>query len=454
MQLIGVIPTFHPKIMDAMKLGTPTLFLLVMVLSCSPREDHVGETEISKWQYGKKAAISITLDDASINQFRQALPIMDTLGFKATFFIITNQVQHSVLQPQFIGRPIEDVIKETAATPTNQQNLFERASAIRFTGIRKAVEYHNNAGSLFEDGKTNEAFKIIDEAYAQVRKEKAFHRALNTSTLNMITWPELKAFAANGHEFGSHTLSHPRLSVLDEKNMLYELEKSKEEIRNQLGAGQTFSAECPFGTENERVMSYAHQVYPALRNRMPEPFLEELNRGSAKTPGVFKKEYVQWQRGPLQKTSMETMKSWVDTVLVQDNVWLCLTFHGVDGIGWEAKPHEELAEYFKYMKEREARLWVATFGDVTKYMRERMSAKINVKERGEKIVFTLDQSLDRSVYDLPLTLKTYVPSEWKEVMVKQGEKSAKLNPQSDKEGSYIMYQVVPGGGEVELAPTH
>ncbi len=97
-----------------MKFVALTLFLLVMVPSCSPREDHVGETEISKWQYGKKAAISITLDDASINQFRQALPIMDTLGFKATFFIITNQVQHSVIQPQFIGRPIEDVIKETA----------------------------------------------------------------------------------------------------------------------------------------------------------------------------------------------------------------------------------------------------------------------------------------------------------------------------------------------------
>jgi peptidoglycan/xylan/chitin deacetylase (PgdA/CDA1 family) len=37
----------------------------------------------------------------------------------------------------------------------------------------------------------------------------------------MITWPEIKQFAANGHEFASHTITHPRLSVLDEKNMLY-----------------------------------------------------------------------------------------------------------------------------------------------------------------------------------------------------------------------------------------
>ena len=426
------------------------LCLVLALASCSPTEDRIGHTEITKWQYGKTGAISITLDDASINQFRQALPIMDTLGLKATFFIIMAQVQNSVIRPQFIGRSIEDITKETASTPTNKENFFERASALRFTGIKEATEYHNNAGSTFEDDKIDEAYKIIDQAYEKVRKEKAYHKVSKPSSESMISWPELKAFAANGHEFGSHTLSHPRLSVLDEKNMLYELEKSKEEILNQLGPAHTFSAECPFGTENERVMSYAYKIYPALRNRMPEPFLEELNRGSKTTPGISKKEYVQWQRGPLTKTTMDMMKSWVDTLLVHDNIWLCLTFHGVDGIGWEAKPHQEHAEYFKYMKAHEDSLWVATFGDVTKYMRERMNAKVTVKEKGEKIVLAIDQSLDRNLYNLPLTLKTYVSGGWKEVMVRQGENSVKVNSLSDQKGSYVLYQVLPEGGEVEL----
>src|SRR5258705_13241964 len=119
-----------------MKKPIISLFLVLAVLSCSPRKDRVGDTEITKWQYGKTGAISITLDDASINQFRQALPIMDTLGLKATFFIIISQVQNSVIRPQFIGRSMEDIVKETAATPSNQENLFERASALRFTGIK------------------------------------------------------------------------------------------------------------------------------------------------------------------------------------------------------------------------------------------------------------------------------------------------------------------------------
>jgi hypothetical protein len=35
-------------------------------------------------------------------------------------------------------------------------------------------------------------------------------------------------------------VTHPRLAVLDEVNMIYELEKSKEEIRNKLGERYTF----------------------------------------------------------------------------------------------------------------------------------------------------------------------------------------------------------------------
>jgi len=57
-------------------------------------------------------------------------------------------------------------------------------------------------------------------------------------------------------------------------------EKSGQEIRDQLGLKYIFSAECPYATENERVMEYAYKIYPALRNRMPEPFLEEISRSN------------------------------------------------------------------------------------------------------------------------------------------------------------------------------
>lgn len=432
-----------------------TICIPLVLCSCGSSNKKIGETAITKWQYGKPAAISITYDDASINQFRKALPIMDTLGIKATFYINTADIPESKFPPKWIGRPLREIVTETATVPTSKDNLFERASAMRFLPIEKAVERHNTAGSLFENNKLADSYRVVDSAFEEARNKKAYEVARPVLLRgDRITWNEIKAFAANGHEFGSHTISHPRLAVLDEPNMLYELEKCKEEIRIQVGPEHIFSAECPFGTENERVMEYAYKVHAALRNRMPEPWLEELNRGSKKQPGTEGKEYVQWQRGPLTKTPMDLMKSWVDTLLVHDNFWLVLTFHGVDGIGWEAKPSTEHAEYFRYMKEKEQGLWIAPFKDVTKYMRERMNAAVKVDTKEDKIIVSVDHSLDKGVYNVPLTLKTYIDPGWKNVNVAQAGRNVQVQPLRDDTGSYVLYQANATGEPVEISNTN
>ena len=434
-----------------------SIFILSACLllgACVSKEDStIGETSITQWKDNKLGAISITFDDATINQFRYALPILDSLGFKGTFFINTGDIPGSTFPPRYFGKPLKDVITSAASSPTTQENLFERASALRFVDIENAIGFHNQAGSLYEQGELDQAYHVIDSAYAIAVKKKSYKEVRPVLlTGDVITWPEIIKFAERGHEFGNHTITHPRLAVLDEANLRYEIEKCKEEILLQLGEQHTFSAECPFGTEDERVMQYAYKIHPALRNRMPEPFLEELNRSSDKTPSSSKKEYVQWQRGPLQNISLDVMKSYVDTLLVHDNTWLVLTFHGVDGIGWEAKPHEELQAYFSYMKQHNDKLWVATFGDVTKYMRERMKSSLIVEKVGDKIKVQLNHALDPKMYAIPLTLKTYVDPTWTEVTVRQGDVSTKVPVlEGHDKKKYVVYDVAPNGEPTVLS---
>lgn len=403
------------------------------------------KTEITRWKDDKKAAISLTFDDGSPNQFSVALPMLNKLSIPATFFIITGDVEGSRYQGKFIGRPISEIIKETALTPTNKDNFFERASAIGFSGYKGTVNYHTNAGILYEGGKIEEAYKLIDTAYLKLRNNE-FVPASNQEGNRHLTWDAVKEYASQGHEFASHTITHPRLAVLDEVNMIYELEKSKEEIKDKLGERYTFSAEGPYGTEDERVMSYAYKIYPALRNRMPEPYLGELNRSSKVQPGTVTKEYVQWQRGAVTKTSLALMKSWVDTVEAHDNIWLVLVFHGVDGKGWEALPGSLLQEYFEYIKQHEQNSWIATFGDVTKYMRERMDASVKSKMSGNKINVELIHTLDKEMYDYPLTLSTTVPGSWKKAVVKHGGEMKEVTVNNGK----ILYDLSPNKGVAEI----
>lgn len=422
---------------------------IILATSCGTT-DKAGRTEITKWQDGKNAAVSLTFDDGTRNQFSVALPMLNELKMPATFYVITGEIEGSEYHGRFIGRPIQQIIKGTADTITNKENFFERASAIGFSGYKGALTFHTNAGTLFEQGKMEEAYRLIDSGYAMIRKNQLTRTNRSAKDTNHLSWAKVKEYAAQGHEFGSHTVTHPRLAVLTEENLLWELEKSKEDIHKQLGETYTFSAECPYGTEDERVMEYAYKIFPALRNRMPEKYLAELNRSSKDQPGSKMEEYVQWQRGAVTKTPLPMMKSWVDTVAADDNQWLVLVFHGVDGIGWEALPGSLLKEYFEYIKQRENKLWVATFADATKYMRERMNAKVDSKKDGDRFTVQLTHTLDPEMYNIPLTLRTYVPEDWQQVQLKQGDKTELLSTRKNDEGTFVMYRLQPNMGDAVL----
>ncbi len=415
-----------------------------------------GQTEITKWQDGKTGAVSITYDDGSINQFRYALPIMRRLKLPATFYIITGAIPGSKYKGKFIGRPVTEIIAETETVPTNADNYFERASAAKYLGYKSANAYYDSSAILYEHEKEADAYKVMDSLYSKVRNgsfKKQIELSNEVARENGLTWDSIKKYASEGYEFASHTITHAHMTVLDTTNMLYELDKSKEEIRNHLGEKYTFTAEIPFGIEHPRAMKYSLPVYPALRNMMTDPYMQEINRGYKTEPGSSDKEYVQWQRGPLSKTPLSLMQSWTDTTLAYDNIWLVLVFHGVDGIGWEALPHELLDTYFQYIKKHEDSLWIAAFSDVAKYMRERMHASVNTDKTCNGMVVHVQHSLDTNTYNIPLTLKTYVPKEWKKVEVKQDDRQQQLQSQKDAGGNYILYRVTPNKRATVLTPS-
>ena len=425
--------------------------LLILVSPAFAQQ--VGKTEITKWQDDKKTAISITYDDGSRNQFKTALPLMEQMKLPATFFVITGPVKGSVYAPKFVGRPVKEIISETATVPTNADNFFERASASLYLGYAGTLPYYNEADEFYESGKKEKAYKVMDSLYDAVRN-KELKQGKDTS-MEMgqeegLTWTDLKNDASKGYEIASHTVTHAHLAILDTANMGYELRKSKEEIRKHLGEKYTFSAEVPFGIEDLRVMKYGFPIYPALRNSMPEPWMKEINRGYKDQPGNSDKEYVQWQRGPLSKTPISLMKSWVDTSLAHNNIWLVLVFHGIDDIGWEPTPREKLKEYFEYIKSKQNDIWIAPFGDVARYVRERMDAKVDSKSVRNKIEVKLTESLDNKMYDHALTLRTYVPEDWKKVQIKTGNKKQELQSQKNEKGFFVLYEAVPDQGTIEL----
>lgn len=424
----------------------------------------VGETAITKWQDGKTGAVSITFDDGTVNHFRVARPLLNERDLPGTFYIVTGAIPGSNEKGRFVGRPVGEIIEETAEESTDEDNFFERASAIRYLGYKNTFQYHRKAGSAYEQGNVEAAYKVIDRGYRNVRQGK--HEKKNGSWdfplsaymydvlavepgVGLVTWDDLQSYDTDFHEIGSHTVTHPYLAVMDGKNIRYELRESREAIRKHLGAEHTFSAEAPFGTKDERVMEFAWEMYPVLRNRMPRPYLTEIPRGSEVEPGTTRTAYTLWQRGPLSDTPMDEMKEWVDTTETHSNVWLVLVFHGIEGIGWEPKSEAEMREYLDYIDAHTDDLWVTTYGDGAKYIEERMDAQISTDRQGDVLSITLTHSLGPR-YNLPLTLKTYVPSSWSEAQVAQGGTARTVASKQDERGTYVQYQARPNKESVRI----
>src|SRR5579872_3444017 len=90
------------------------------------------KTELTKWQDGKAACVSLTYDDSSINQFRIDIPLLNERNMPGTFFIETGSIVGSKNLPMFVGRPPMDIIRETASVPTNKENALERISLLNY----------------------------------------------------------------------------------------------------------------------------------------------------------------------------------------------------------------------------------------------------------------------------------------------------------------------------------
>jgi hypothetical protein len=135
-------------------------------------------TEITKWQDGKDACISLTFDDSSINQFRIDIPLLNERGIPGTFFVVTGDIQGSKNQPAFVGRPMMEIIRESAQSPTNQQNLLERISLLNhLQTIQRVPELSDfsaqRLGRPLRQGDYAEPGRVVDAALAKLRQTGA-----------------------------------------------------------------------------------------------------------------------------------------------------------------------------------------------------------------------------------------------------------------------------------------
>lgn len=86
--------------------------------------------------------------------------------------------------------------------------------------------------------------------------ELAAEAARHPDELATMDWDALRALVERGVEVGSHTVSHPRLTMLADGELRRELTESKAQLEDELGRPCRFVA-YPYGDEDGRVQAAA-----------------------------------------------------------------------------------------------------------------------------------------------------------------------------------------------------
>ncbi|MDO4461565.1 MAG: polysaccharide deacetylase family protein [Bacteroidia bacterium] len=207
----------------------------------------------------------------------------------------------------------------------------------------------------------------------------------------------IKAAAANGHEIGSHTISHPNLGELSTDEVIKELHGSRSTIEEVIGNGY----KCV-------TIAFPYCIAPDSIELVSDDFINaRVCDGKVDTANV---NLLRVSSHPLgsafNRTSFESILPILEKTRVK-NGWSTLLFHEIDeGPGYSPFPSTEIRKSLEYLKENESNFWVATMGNVARYIVERDNATLNLRKENNKYTAILSlENYDEEIYNIPVTFK-------------------------------------------------
>jgi peptidoglycan/xylan/chitin deacetylase (PgdA/CDA1 family) len=185
--------------------------------------------------------LAITFDDAQHDNYLYARPLLATHKVKASFFAPVVAVEHQeLLWHDRLGFAVLALLRQGEDGPELQRVLSD--SGLATGGAAASVEGVVAASkALAPDARLRLVSGL--EAASKSGRVPAFAR--------LMTFGELAELAADGHEIGSHSMTHCMMPECDDASLAYELGESRRVL--QARVGQPIESFCyPNGNSDAR----------------------------------------------------------------------------------------------------------------------------------------------------------------------------------------------------------
>lgn len=203
--------------------------------------------EILVWNRARQSiprnVVAITIDDGYADFYHHAFPILQDLAIPATFYVTTEFIDGRVwLWPDRIAYALDQATRPRLTlelgVSVGHWELENQESRI--------VAWSDIADHCLALGPEGTRTVIADLACAlQVNIPE-----VPPPEYQAASWAQIREMADAGIEIGSHTRTHPRLSLLSDEAVRVEIEGSKHDIEAQLSRPVTSFA-YPHGRSSD-----------------------------------------------------------------------------------------------------------------------------------------------------------------------------------------------------------
>jgi peptidoglycan/xylan/chitin deacetylase (PgdA/CDA1 family) len=277
-----------------------------------------------------------------------------------------------------------------------------------FVRCASASPYHvsiarfqgDKAGAIsftFDDGSQNQAdvaVPLLDQfgfkgtfyvvaGLTRERKSDPYLPGSSPARLGGVSWEEWRQVAAEGHEIGNHSLTHPLLTrVRDAAALAREINLSADIIASEIGQPPITFA-YPYNHFNRRVRNAVLARHATARER--------------------------WFDYGHRFFSLQDANDKVDWA-IRERRWFIVLIHGIEQ-GVNPLSRIIFRENLQYIKQREEYLWVDTFANISRYDMERRNARVSLlSSTPTRLSFTVTCSCDPNRFAVPLTVVMGLPA--------------------------------------------
>lgn len=298
--------------------------------------------------------------------------------------------------------------------------------------------FRSGAVSFTFDDNTPNQISVVLPMFNQYGFKMTFYSVINWGP----NWSALQAAALNGHEVGSHTLSHPDLSKLSNDQQITELKNSQDAINSHIQGQKCLTIAYPNCVVGNT--SICKQYYVAGRICsgviVPKNPYDFMNISSIVCDGT---------QGSIQRTSDFNNKA---DAAATSNGWVVFLIHAIDSeSGYSPTSSTQLKGALDYLSQNNSKFWVSTFSNVARYIKGRNNVSVKqVSAKDSIITFTVTDTLDNSIYNHPVTIRRILPQGWSSAKIFQNGKTKSSQIINVNTKNYIMFDVVPDSGDIQL----